>query len=646
MNWIKDSRPLLSGFKRILVVLISGSLLQLMSTTGALAQDTLADGPPTFRPLFFDVNREPVQVNPTSKSTIRISQPTWLGMLVTYHDAALATDQEVNVHFLRDDGQIYGPWLAVPLRFGEVEFPGVRYVMPEFVLPSGTYELINSQPTTWVHNVGTRGRGFCTAFGISVGGIEHERLSEITAKYFPQVAKSSVDSLNGIRLKFPTAWTVRRSGPLMSTLTEDRWEQLLISDAKSEKDWRFSISTHLGLGEALQWYYQLFDGQLREGEDLFLADRRVTNYAFATAEVPSGQLMLLNLSTDESAGVLAILLWSDDGELNVDWQDLQQVLTDAIYDTAGNAVTVDKGVAEETKPLAPSSTSTPTESLVTLSFQDGQIYLHPDGMFELPIPDGWTLQSGTRNYVADLGFDSLLSPDGRLVFIIRRSAFYAEQPDVAARRWVFSKWQEALNPVMHLHQNKFAHVSSFNLGYEIPNGQSVGYRLAIYGPLEWTIINVIAKGKWPTAEIPTVATDLLDRLKLTRTEPRTSPHLVPPINQLGNVLLNPMPLEKLTNDFQLQVYQAGVILRHTPTNRQMYVAAVRGMDVRVLESLERFFQQDPDVRRQFGSPQSEPTYLFDGQLLLQVFEGGVGIVDPLNGKIWTHRHSRRAERRP
>jgi hypothetical protein len=61
---------------------------------------------------------------------------------------------------LRDSaGNTYGPWQA----YGEPGMGGVPdaywVVEPDVVLPPGTYEVVDSDPSTWSQNSDTGGRG-------------------------------------------------------------------------------------------------------------------------------------------------------------------------------------------------------------------------------------------------------------------------------------------------------------------------------------------------------------------------------------------------------------------------------------------------------------------------------------------------------
>ncbi|MBI3705458.1 MAG: hypothetical protein HY244_16795 [Rhizobiales bacterium] len=109
--------------------------------------------------LFDNGNIYAVQNRPTRETTFTLSRPIHLTKIMTYHwnDGRGAPAGTIG---LRDGaGEIYGPWEAVG-QPGQGGVPSAYWIVEgDLELPAGTYTFLDSDPSTWSQNAGSRGAG-------------------------------------------------------------------------------------------------------------------------------------------------------------------------------------------------------------------------------------------------------------------------------------------------------------------------------------------------------------------------------------------------------------------------------------------------------------------------------------------------------
>jgi len=116
--------------------------------------------------LLFSVgNIDGVLNGPTRPTTFRLSAPTLVTQLRTYHWNG-GRGVPAGTLGLRDEkGRSHGPW-KVTAEKGYRDAPNVYWnAYPRVVLPAGEYTVVDSSPATWSHNAGSKNRGFVEVFG-------------------------------------------------------------------------------------------------------------------------------------------------------------------------------------------------------------------------------------------------------------------------------------------------------------------------------------------------------------------------------------------------------------------------------------------------------------------------------------------------
>jgi hypothetical protein len=115
---------------------------------------------------FFDNgNIYAVQNQPTRSTTFTLSNPTHLTKIMTYHWNDGFGAQAGTIALRKSTGETYGPWETEGLP-GQGGVPSAYWVVEgDLELPAGTYTIVDSDPSTWAQNAGSRGAGIASAEG-------------------------------------------------------------------------------------------------------------------------------------------------------------------------------------------------------------------------------------------------------------------------------------------------------------------------------------------------------------------------------------------------------------------------------------------------------------------------------------------------
>ncbi len=121
--------------------------------------------------IFDNTNIYGVYNAPTVPTQFSISRPHMITEVFTYHwNNAGGTVRPGTIGLRGQDGRTYGPWQAI----GKPGQGGVKNanweVYPNVVIPAGTYTIIDSDPSTWAQNSGSRGQGHAWVKGYPTSG--------------------------------------------------------------------------------------------------------------------------------------------------------------------------------------------------------------------------------------------------------------------------------------------------------------------------------------------------------------------------------------------------------------------------------------------------------------------------------------------
>lgn len=157
---------------------------------------------------FYNGNIAYVLNGPTAPTIITVAEPITVASLMTYHwNFGSGTSVVGTVGLRHSDGTLYGPWQAE----GSPGQGGVQNAYwtarPFAQIPAGTYEVVDSDPTTWAHNSQSEGRGFAELYS-TTSPLQGHAL--VVGAWYDTSAASVAETYN----PHTNAWT--NTGPLNS----------------------------------------------------------------------------------------------------------------------------------------------------------------------------------------------------------------------------------------------------------------------------------------------------------------------------------------------------------------------------------------------------------------------------------------------
>ena len=182
-------------------------LYEVITTSNASSGTTTTNGSQT---ILNTGNIGGVQNNPQNPTTFTIKSTCKLSSITNYHwnNAKGSTPGTIGV---RDgSGKMYGPWPTTG-KPGQGGVPNAYWTAtPNVSLPSGTYTIIDSEPSTWAHNSGSDYRGMTDV--VADCGSTAATTTSATA------ATGTTGSLSGVNNTANTA-TTSGTTPFSGTMT-------------------------------------------------------------------------------------------------------------------------------------------------------------------------------------------------------------------------------------------------------------------------------------------------------------------------------------------------------------------------------------------------------------------------------------------
>ncbi len=115
--------------------------------------------------IFNNGNVGGVYNNPSKPTVLTINQSHVITLIQNYHWNNARGAAPGTIALRDQSGRIYGPWQAKGSP-GQGGVPNANWnVYPNISLPSGTYTVIDSNPSTWAQNTGSQGAGFTRVEG-------------------------------------------------------------------------------------------------------------------------------------------------------------------------------------------------------------------------------------------------------------------------------------------------------------------------------------------------------------------------------------------------------------------------------------------------------------------------------------------------
>jgi hypothetical protein len=156
-----------------------------------------------------------------------LTEPVYIVSAYTYHWNDARGRAPGTIGFVRRDGLRFGPYSARGSD-GQGGVPNAYWtVEPGTVLPPGTYELVDSDPSTWSQNSGTGGIGMGQVRGIVLTGTDVGPVDEAGV-----AAISIIDMLLLDCGREASRWIdggVVPGGRLVSGQIEDRWVSFVVN---------------------------------------------------------------------------------------------------------------------------------------------------------------------------------------------------------------------------------------------------------------------------------------------------------------------------------------------------------------------------------------------------------------------------------
>ena len=153
---------------------------------GLTVTPVLDGGPGSQETILFKMESvQGVSFNPPVTTIFTLPTASYITRVMTYHYGATIGSKSPTVAFKdTTTGAIYGPWLQVGYKSfngtagatrsdpGNVAGPPDNYWLayPAQIVPAGTYQVVDSDPTTWAYTADLGNRGCAWVYGWSLGG--------------------------------------------------------------------------------------------------------------------------------------------------------------------------------------------------------------------------------------------------------------------------------------------------------------------------------------------------------------------------------------------------------------------------------------------------------------------------------------------
>ena len=155
--------PILQSGKRQVLLAIFGFILII---AGYSVQESGKPQPsPTEIEIFDTKNNEAVLNNPPKPAEFTISKAHYITFIWNYHWNGGRGVTPGNISLRRSDGKVFGPWEVTAADVtGRINWE----CKPNFIIPAGTYTIVDSEHALWSWNDETGGRGMSKIKGYPV----------------------------------------------------------------------------------------------------------------------------------------------------------------------------------------------------------------------------------------------------------------------------------------------------------------------------------------------------------------------------------------------------------------------------------------------------------------------------------------------
>jgi hypothetical protein len=121
---------------------------------------------PETESVFNNYNSAGVGNNPTAPTVFTITSRKKIYTIQDYHWNSARGKTPGTIGLKSEDGKTYGPWTAQGAP-GQGGVPDAYWtVYPDTQIPAGTYTIVDSDPSSWAQNSGTKGIGMSQVYAV------------------------------------------------------------------------------------------------------------------------------------------------------------------------------------------------------------------------------------------------------------------------------------------------------------------------------------------------------------------------------------------------------------------------------------------------------------------------------------------------
>lgn len=591
-------------------------------TIGDAQDEQAATGPPVSVPtvVFSNANFGSVSRKPETETRFTISQPVVVTQIETFHWPTTEASAEGVISLRNRSGELIGEWSVPGAANDSHRTSQIRTVLPQIALEPGEYIVEDSSAETWCWNDQSK------SGMVQIRGLLKEDSADQSQ---PPAEGMNRLIVAGLQMDVQASWepVTSRSG----TISYLRMKSAGHPEVRLEVVRKPSFD--LLLGSLTERGADLIDFQQQT-----VAGRSATAYAFTDPQQKTTGLLLAftdPLVDGTSAGVQCEAGTDDWNRIS----DLLKAITPSIR-IAPDAPTKP---TTEMPVSVPSAGETPTSepdfvwSAPELTWDEPERwYVQPAGQFRIRIPDGWVVEEGVRNKVADADFDSLKDPTGKFVMICCRKGSSVSSAERVLIRFAGMKLYQEKSLRTKVSFFSVGDAPAVRLAYFTKQTPAAAIsRTGFVMKNMFFIINTVAPEEAGLESLPANLQEILDTLEFVP-DPPSEPLFGP----LGKQLVDFKTLEGLTEDFGITVFERGAVI-HDMVHHLDIPFHIHEPGHPVMAGCEKFLNSDPEKQQHMGEPLTGEMIVSDYRLCLQLFEGGFLIQDPLQQHIFLGTHPRR-----
>jgi hypothetical protein len=192
-----------------------------------------------------------VSNNPPNPTTFTLAKERAITKIGTYHWNEASGETPGTIWLKDENGLVYGPWQAEG-KPGQGGVPNAYWIVnlaPGVKLPSGTYTILDSSPSTWSYTSESDNCGIVSVIGLKVGSDQaiQAPCGENGVDYSPRSPTDVYDAGPGLVPGMYNIWYGKRTGTYIGK--PDKWNRFGPAELEDGKFYVFDV-TSVNLNEA------------------------------------------------------------------------------------------------------------------------------------------------------------------------------------------------------------------------------------------------------------------------------------------------------------------------------------------------------------------------------------------------------------